>query len=72
MKEQRETMRVRATRARHAIERAEMEDFFMQCIEVRDSVCCVCFLFFILDEKALQVTHRLHNFVATVSSQHFL
>jgi len=37
-KEQRETMRVRATRARDAVERSEMEDFFMQCVEVRDVV----------------------------------
>lgn len=35
VKEQRETMRARATKARDAIERAEMEDFFMQCVEVR-------------------------------------
>lgn len=39
VKEQRETMRVRATRARHAVERAEMEDFFMQCIEVSYTPC---------------------------------
>lgn len=37
VKERRETLRVRATRARHAVERAEMEDFFMQCIEVNDN-----------------------------------
>lgn len=35
VKEQRETMRVRATRARDAVERSEMEDFFLQCVEVR-------------------------------------
>lgn len=31
--EQKENMRVRSTRARDAVERAEMEDFFMRCIE---------------------------------------
>lgn len=35
VKEQREKMRVQATRARDAIERAEMEEFFMRCVEVR-------------------------------------
>ena len=28
-------MRVQATRARDAVERAEMEEFFMRCVEVR-------------------------------------
>lgn len=34
LKEQRETRAVKATTARNAVERAEMEDFFMQCVEV--------------------------------------
>lgn len=36
-KEQKELARVRATKAKNAVERAEMEDFFLQCIEVRDT-----------------------------------
>lgn len=39
VKEQREKMRVQATRARDAVERAEMEEFFMRCVEVSDISC---------------------------------
>lgn len=35
-KEHKEAVRARATRARDAVERAEMEDFFMQCVEVSE------------------------------------
>ena len=34
IKEHKETVRAKALRSRDAIERAEMEDFFTQCIEV--------------------------------------
>lgn len=47
VKEQREKLRVQATRARDAVERAEMEEFFMRCVEVRvihriDRFLCAC------------------------------
>lgn len=58
-------MRVRATRARHAVERAEMEDFFMQCVEVSDNPCYLCSYHLTARPKALSVTHRLQFFKST-------